>query len=75
MDTEFAELIDARGRPTMPDYPIAYDAGKSLSVAARTAGVDGFGVFWAGQGVSLTRSLQAADLVRALAAEGDLYVA
>lgn len=72
VDTEFARLIDARGRPAMPDYPIAYDAGKSLNVAARTIGVDGFGVFWAGQGISLTRSLPAADLVRALAAEAAL---
>lgn len=69
VDTEFAGFIDAGNRPTMPDYPIAYDGGKSLSVAARNAGKDGFGVFWAGQGVSLTRAMPAADLVRALAAE------
>lgn len=74
LDTEFADLIGARGRPAIPDYPSAYDAGKSLSVAARTAGIDGLGVFWAGQGVSLARSLPAADLVRALMAEADLYV-
>lgn len=72
VDTEFAGLIDARGRPAVPDYPIAYDAGKSLNVAARTTGVDGFGVFWAGQGIGLTRYLPAADLVRVLAAEAAL---
>lgn len=72
VDTEFAELINARGRPAMPDYPIAYDAGKSLNVAARTAGVDGFGVFWAGQGVSRVRAMPAADLVQVLAAEANL---
>jgi nitronate monooxygenase len=70
--TEFAERIDADGRPAMPAYPIAYDAGKSLSVAARTAGVDGFGVFWAGQGVSCLRAMRAADLVQVLAAEANL---
>lgn len=75
LDTEFAGFIDTGDRPATPDYPIAYDAGKSLSIAARNAGIDGFGVFWAGQGVSLTRAMPAADLMRALIAEAELSAA
>jgi nitronate monooxygenase len=52
-----------------PDYPLAYDAGKSLNAAARAAGQNGFGAQWAGQGAPLARALPAADLVAALASE------
>jgi nitronate monooxygenase len=52
-----------------PDYPIAYDAGKALAAAARSAGDGGFGAQWAGQGAPLARAMPAADLVRTLAAE------
>ncbi|MEJ0067022.1 MAG: nitronate monooxygenase [Caulobacteraceae bacterium] len=52
-----------------PDYPIAYDAGKALAVAARAKGEGGFGAQWAGQGAPLARALPAADLVQALAKE------
>lgn len=51
----------------IPSYPIAYDAGKALSAAAKAAGETGFGAQWAGQGAPLARSLPAADLVAALA--------
>lgn len=54
-----------------PDYPIAYDAGKALNAAAKTAGQLGFGAQWAGQGAPLARSLPAADLIAALVAEMD----
>ncbi len=49
-----------------PDYPIAYDAGKALNLAARAAGEGGFGAQWAGQGAPLARALPAAALVATL---------
>ncbi len=54
---------------TAPDYPIAYDAGKALATAARTAGDGGFGAQWAGQGAPLARAMPAGALVAALAEE------
>lgn len=53
----------------IPDYPIAYDAGKALATAGRAQGEGGFGAQWAGQGAPLARALPAADLVGVLAAE------
>jgi nitronate monooxygenase len=50
----------------VPDYPIAYDAGKALNAAAKTAGQFGFGAQWAGQGAPLARGLPAAALVAEL---------
>jgi len=60
-----AELTDAG----IPDYPIAYDAGKALAAAAKARGDGGFGAQWAGQGAPLARTLPAAELVAALAEE------
>jgi nitronate monooxygenase len=57
------------GRPPVPAYPIAYDAGKALNAAAKAMGEGGFGAQWAGQGAPLARSLPAADLVAALVRE------
>ena len=50
----------------VPDYPVAYDAGKALSLAANAAGEGGFGAQWAGQGAPLSRAMSAADLVALL---------
>ena len=58
--------------PPVPDYPIAYDAGKALIAAARAAGETGFAAQWAGQGAPLSRAMPAADLVRLIAAEAGL---
>lgn len=54
---------------TVPDYPIAYDAGKALNMAAKAAGEGGFGAQWAGQGAPMSRALPAAELVALLARE------
>jgi len=54
---------------TVPDYPIAYDAGKALNAAARAAGETGFAAQWAGQGAPLARALPASDLVATLLEE------
>jgi nitronate monooxygenase len=53
----------------VPDYPIAYDAGKALHAAAKTAGEFGYGAQWAGQGAPLARALPAAELVARLRSE------
>ena len=56
---------------TVPEYPIAYDAGKALNAAAKAVGETGFGAQWAGQGAPLARALPAAELVAALRREMD----
>lgn len=53
----------------VPDYPVAYDAGKALNAAARASGDGGFGAQWAGQGAPLSRPMGAAELVRTLERE------
>jgi len=52
-----------------PDYPIAYDAGKALHLAAKARGEHGFGAHWAGQGAPLARPMPAAELVSTLRRE------
>ena len=53
----------------VPDYPIAYDAGKALHAAGKVKGEYGFGAQWAGQGAPLSRAMSAADLVTVLRSE------
>ncbi|WP_010587548.1 NAD(P)H-dependent flavin oxidoreductase [Schlesneria paludicola] len=53
----------------IPDYPIAYDAGKSLHAAAKAVGEYGYGAQWAGQGAPLAREIPAAELVVQLRTE------
>jgi nitronate monooxygenase len=64
--TALGDAVDAR---TIPDYPIAYDAGKALHAAAKAAGEFNYGAQWAGQGAPLARSLSAAKLVAQLRSE------
>ena len=56
-------------RDAIPDYPIAYDAGKALHVAAKGAGEFGYGAQWAGQGAPLARAVPTAELVARLRRE------
>jgi nitronate monooxygenase len=53
----------------IPDYPIAYDAGKALNAAAKAKGEFGYGAHWSGQGAPLARSMPAGELVRTLQRE------
>ena len=53
----------------VPDYPIAYDAGKALHAAAKANGEFGYGAQWAGQGAPLSRAMPAGDLVALLRRE------
>jgi nitronate monooxygenase len=48
--------------PEVPDYPIAYDAGKALHAAAKAKGEFGYGAQWAGQAAALAVALPAAEL-------------
>ena len=61
-----ASLSDER---LVPDYPIAYDAGKALNAAGKAVGQTGYGAHWAGQGAPLARELPARDLMTALKIE------
>ena len=47
----------------IPDYPIAYDAGKALHAAAKAAGEFRYGAQWAGQAAPLARAMPAAGLI------------
>ncbi|CAM3670747.1 Nitronate monooxygenase [Bordetella sputigena] len=62
-------LGEAPESPPVPDYPIAYDAGKALNAAAKARGNSDFAAQWAGQAVRLSRALPAGELVETLAAE------
>ena len=65
--TAWEELMGAGLTP--PDYPIAYDAGKALAVAALAQGDAGYKAQWAGLGAPQSRALPAAALISALARE------
>lgn len=54
---------------SIPDYPIAYDAGKALNAAGKSANATGYGAQWAGQGAPMARSLPAAELIGTLVNE------
>lgn len=66
---QFTKLGEAVTAGEIPDYPIAYDAGKALHAAAKAKAEFGYGAQWAGQGAPLARSLPTAELVRELAME------
>ena len=66
---KFTALGETVAAQDIPDYPIAYDAAKSLHAAAKTKGEFGFGAQWAGQGAPLARALPARQLVETLARE------
>lgn len=65
----FMREAGATQHPPIPDYPIAYDAGKALHAAARAQGSAQFAAQWAGQGVAMARALPAATLLETLVAE------
>jgi nitronate monooxygenase len=71
----FTALAEGVEWQALPDYPIAYDAGKALHAAAKAAGEFGYGAQWAGQGAPLARALPAAELVTRLRSEMEQAVA
>ncbi len=64
--TALGRQVDSR---EVPDYPIAYDAGKALHAAGKAKGEFGFGAQWAGQGAPLSRPMPAGELVALLRRE------
>jgi nitronate monooxygenase len=67
--TDIGEAVEKAGPVKIPDYSIAYDAGKALIAAAKAKNEGGYGAHWAGQGVARTQELPAADLVKRWASE------
>jgi nitronate monooxygenase len=67
--TAIGDEVDALA---IPDYPIAYDAGKALNAAGKARGQGGYGAHWAGQGAPSARSMPAAQLVAQLELEMSL---
>jgi nitronate monooxygenase len=68
---EFTRLGASIADDVIPDYPIAYDAGKSLNAAAKAAGQTGYGAQWAGQGAPLARAMSSRALMQVLKDELD----
>lgn len=66
---KFTALYGDAADCAVPSYPLAYDAAKSLAVAARAAGESGYSAKLAGQGAPLARAMPAGDLVRLLGRE------
>jgi nitronate monooxygenase len=66
--TQWDELVDPAD---IPDYPIAYDAAKSLIAAGKAAGNSGYGAQWAGQGAPLSRAMSVVELMKTLKSELD----
>jgi nitronate monooxygenase len=62
----FTQLGASIAEEAIPDYPIAYDAGKALHAAAKAAGEFGYGAQWAGQGAPLARAMSARALMQVL---------
>jgi nitronate monooxygenase len=69
LDNQFTRIGQDRDCPPIPDFPLAFAAGKALSVAAQAHGSSEYAVRWAGQGVRLSRAMPAAELVETLMRE------
>ncbi|MCC8361576.1 nitronate monooxygenase [Lysobacter sp. A6] len=69
LPNDFTRLGATLDDADIPDYPIAYAAGKALHAAAKAAGSSGYGAQWAGQGAPLARAMPAGELVHTLARE------
>jgi nitronate monooxygenase len=68
---EFTKWDNATDYTDIPDYPIAYDAAKSLIAAAKVAGNPYYGAQWAGQGAPLSRKMPVSELMKILKSELD----
>ena len=65
----FTEIGAEINPKAIPEYPIAYDAAKTLHAVAKRAGEFGYGAQWAGQGAPHARALPAAELIAQLRVE------
>lgn len=62
-------LIDAPNRPSVADYPYAYDLAKQLISITSQNHNDDFSVMWAGSNVNQIRDLDAVTLMQTLVRE------
>lgn len=69
LTNRLARAGDGAMSSRIPDYPVAYDAGKALHAAASARGNTDFAAHWAGQGAPLARPMPAAALVEQLVRE------
>jgi nitronate monooxygenase len=69
LGNKMTQIDDTTDPALIPDYPIAYEAGKLLNVAAKAKGETGYGGQWAGSGAPRARVLPAGDLIKALVEE------
>lgn len=67
--SDWHTVVGVTTRPQHAGYPYSYDLAKQLNSAAAKHGDSAFNAFWAGQGVSQLRQLDAAELMRALIGE------
>lgn len=63
IENSFTRLASDPDLPRVPGYPIAYDAGKALGMAAKAQGNTAYAAWWAGQGARLSRAMPAAELM------------
>ena len=64
--TKFGDTISSTNM--IPDYPIAYDAGKSLRIAAEAIGNQQFGAQWAGVGAVKCEAIPAREVIARMVA-------
>lgn len=62
--TKFGDTLPAS--ISIPSYPVAYDAGKALRVAAQSAGNHEYRAQWAGEGAAQCESIPAGEVVERL---------
>ena len=66
LTNEFTRLGQSIASEAIPDYPVAYDAGKALRDAAARAGNYDYGAHWAGSGASKCVPQSASEVVARL---------
>ncbi|MCB6183033.1 nitronate monooxygenase [Leeia sp. TBRC 13508] len=66
---QLTALGEQPNAPTIPDYPLTYDAGKALHAAAKGKGNVAYAAQWAGMSAAKARNLSAATLINTLVEE------
>ncbi|MGF6674365.1 NAD(P)H-dependent flavin oxidoreductase [Paraburkholderia sp. WSM4174] len=69
IENHFTKLGQDPDCPPVPEFPLAFAAGKALNAAAQAHGSSEYAAQWAGQAVRLSRAMPAADLVAILVHE------
>ena len=69
VDNALVQWTRSQGEVDLPDYPMVYDATKTLIAAAKAAGQPGYAAQWAGQGATRARAMSAGELMQLLRRE------